>query len=366
MKQTVYISLGSNLGEREKNIREAAKRLGSACGAGLRVSSLMETKALSNPSHPPYLNAAAKFTTELSPEALLALAQKIELELGRERSAHWAPRTIDIDIIFYGDTQLETPALTIPHPQAHLRAFVMEPLRELAPDLTHPALGLTVCEMAAALRSESFYHSEQAPKIVHIAGNIASGKTTLAKQLSAALGSELVLEEKQHNPFLASAAKGRNDLALNSELFFLDDLRRRLDSHSLRPGRTYITDCFPEQMLVFARHSLPLEERLILFEQYERVLFAQHRPSLLIYLRCPEAVCAERMRGRTLAENRLPACKLLELAGEYDKIIARWRKTPVLTLDCGSRDFRNAGEIERTAKITAAYLRCAGRGNTGQ
>ncbi|MGE4286014.1 MAG: 2-amino-4-hydroxy-6-hydroxymethyldihydropteridine diphosphokinase [Phycisphaerae bacterium] len=359
MKREVYISLGSNLGEREGNIRKAALLLGKLCGGKMRLSSVIETNALSNPSHPPYLNAAAAITTSMPPEALLACAQEIEHRLGRERNERWGPRTIDIDIIFYGNAILDNPTLTIPHPQAHLRAFVMEPLRELAPDFIHPQLGLSVSEMATALRGMSFYHSERAPKIVHIAGNIASGKTTLAKQLSAALGTELVLEDKQRNPFLASAVRGRADLNLNSELYFLDDFRRKLDPHSLRPSSIYITDYFPEQMLVFAQHSLPLSERLIHSEQYERVLFSQHRPALLIYLRCPDEICERRMRERTNAENRRPASELLELAAEYDTITSRWRKTPVLTFDCGLCDFRSAAEIDKIAIITAAYLRSA-------
>jgi 2-amino-4-hydroxy-6-hydroxymethyldihydropteridine diphosphokinase len=141
---TVYLSLGSNLGNRQANIDRALELLAERMQMG-RISSVYDTEPVGHTQQPRFLNIAVQAFTRLSPEGLLALAKGIESRMGRTgRSGE--PRPIDIDILLYGDRVLETPNLVIPHPRMHERAFVLVPMVEIAPDLKHPTLGKTMKE----------------------------------------------------------------------------------------------------------------------------------------------------------------------------------------------------------------------------
>jgi 2-amino-4-hydroxy-6-hydroxymethyldihydropteridine diphosphokinase len=132
-----YIGLGSNLGDREETIRRAVELLGAA-----RVSTLIETEPWGYADQPRFLNAVAELETDEPPRALLARLLEIERELGRTREGpRYGPRTIDLDLLLYGDDRLDEPGLGLPHPRLHERAFVLEPLAELAPELVVPGFG---------------------------------------------------------------------------------------------------------------------------------------------------------------------------------------------------------------------------------
>jgi len=146
-----YIALGSNIGDRAKNLRAAIDLMNAVQGiAVLRVSSFRDTKPVGGPPQPDYLNAVAEVETDLAPAGLLAALQRIERQLGRTRDVHWGPRTIDLDIVLMGDMIVDEPELTVPHPRMHERRFVLEPLCGLAPDAVHPLLKKTVRELLAA------------------------------------------------------------------------------------------------------------------------------------------------------------------------------------------------------------------------
>lgn len=143
---TVYLGLGSNLGEREANIASALKMLGQEARI-VKVSSLHETEPVGHKDQPWFLNCVCSVETDLSPQALLKLAKTIENTLGRKPTHRFGPRLIDIDILFYDDLVLDSPDLTIPHPRLMERAFVLLPLTEIAPELVHPLLGATIEEL---------------------------------------------------------------------------------------------------------------------------------------------------------------------------------------------------------------------------
>ena len=141
-----YLGLGANLGDREKNIRSALEALAATEGVWIgRVSSLLENPAVGGPADsPPFLNAAAEIKTTLGSHALLHRTLEIEKSLGRVRVQKWEPRTIDIDILLFGDQIISSQELVVPHPLMHERRFVLGPLAEIAPGAVHPVLQMTI------------------------------------------------------------------------------------------------------------------------------------------------------------------------------------------------------------------------------
>jgi 2-amino-4-hydroxy-6-hydroxymethyldihydropteridine diphosphokinase len=143
-----YVGLGANLGDREAAIRRAAELLGAR-----RLSSIRETEPWGYAEQPLFLNAVAEIETGLAPRKLLERLLEIERSLGRRREGpRWGPRTIDLDLLLYGDEVVDEPGLSVPHPRAHERVFVLEPLAELDPSLKIPGKG-TVSSLLAGLQS---------------------------------------------------------------------------------------------------------------------------------------------------------------------------------------------------------------------
>ncbi len=146
---TVYLSLGTNLGNRRKNLITASALLAERAGDVLALSGFYETEPWGFETDNLFLNAALKLVTGLSPEALLEVTQQIERDLGRLQKSNgtYHDRLIDIDILLYDELVLRTDTLTLPHPFMHERAFVMNPLSEIAPMLMHPVLNKRMIDL---------------------------------------------------------------------------------------------------------------------------------------------------------------------------------------------------------------------------
>lgn len=150
----VYIALGSNVGDRAANLRQARQQIAASDLRVLRESSIYETAPRDVEDQPWFLNQVIECETDLFPRQLLARLQKIERAIGRKRRIAKGPREIDLDILFYGDAVVKAPELEIPHPRLAERRFVLEPLAELVPDKKHPGTRRTMREMLAAVTSQ--------------------------------------------------------------------------------------------------------------------------------------------------------------------------------------------------------------------
>ncbi len=146
MKKIAYLSLGSNVGNRAENLREAVRRL-TELGIVEAESSLYETEPVDVLDQPWFLNCTVRILTERTPEELLAGVLNIERAMGRKRTRPKGPRNIDIDILLFGEQQVDSPGLKIPHPGLAERLFVLEPMAEIAPEVMHPELKVTMQDL---------------------------------------------------------------------------------------------------------------------------------------------------------------------------------------------------------------------------
>ena len=148
----VYLSFGSNVGDRAANIETALKHLNDSGVKTVKVSSMYETEPWGNTEQERFLNCAAKVNTRLSPNELMNVILSIEHEMGREQKQKWEPRIIDIDILFFGKQIFKEDGLIIPHPEMEKRKFVLIPLEEIEPELIHPVLKKSIKQLLMECR----------------------------------------------------------------------------------------------------------------------------------------------------------------------------------------------------------------------
>jgi 2-amino-4-hydroxy-6-hydroxymethyldihydropteridine diphosphokinase len=152
MPVIAYIGIGSNMGDKTANCQSAVEGLAEA-GRIISVSSFYYTEPVGYKEQEDFINAVASLETNRSPSDLLAICNAIEDRLGRRRTVRWGPRTVDLDILLYGDLVMSRPELVIPHPLMAMRRFVLAPLVEIAPEVMHPVLNKTMFELLCALQN---------------------------------------------------------------------------------------------------------------------------------------------------------------------------------------------------------------------
>lgn len=330
---SAYIGLGSNLGDCRANLQTALSDLnGHPNIALIRTSSFYSTAPL-GPKQPDFLNAVAQVRTSLPADELLLALHLIEQDLGRQRQEHWGPRTIDLDILLYAEMVIDQPDLTVPHPQMHLRSFVLKGLCELEGDLIHPLLGCTVRQLYDRLNGRDFAVRSDVPQLVSIAGTIGVGKTTLAAGLAERLEARMVGEKYDENPYLADVYAGQTELALDSELFFLASSATQLRKNRLTAGKRYVSDYVFDKALIYASSWLNGADLETYKKHYESIMEGVGVPVLVIYLYDSLENCLQRIHQRNRPyEQQIEIPFLEHLARGYDTLYTDYAICPVLRI----------------------------------
>jgi len=355
---TAYIGLGSNLGEREKSIQNAVKMLTEAENIEvIRVSDIVETAPLGQMNQPEYLNAVAEIKTPLSAEDLHKRLVDIETTLGREKKEKWASRIIDLDLLLFGADVINHPNLTIPHPQMHLRSFVLKGLCHLNPELVHPVINESVSELASWLNDADYLLNPKVPQLVSIAGIIGVGKTTLAEKLSKLLCCTLLLEAYDTNPFMPEVYAGKKELALDSQLYFLTTRTEQLTPDILAPGKIAVSDYIFNKELIYARRLLDARQLALYEKTYPLLADQVSSPVLVIYLQDSAQSCLQRIHRRNRPYEQKIELQFLEmLDSDYQQLYKDWKTCPVIHKQMSKFNCAKDDDLQHLANQIKCYI----------
>jgi len=356
--KTAYIGLGSNLDDRHGFINKAIEMLRQTAGIEVNgISDLLETASLLNPEQPKYINAVAQIKTSLSSENLLSKLRDIENSLGRARSEKWAPRTIDLDLLLLGSQIINSTRLTVPHPQMHLRSFVLKGLCQFDAQFIHPVLEEPLAELASRLNGADFVLKPDVPQLISIAGIIGVGKTTLAKKLSEIFSAKILFEPYDTNPFLPAVYAGNKDLALDSQLYFLTNRIGQLDPDNLAKGRIVISDYVFNKEMIYAKRLLDDRQFALYQEIYKNLRTKIVQPVLVIYLTDSAENCLERIHQRSRPyEQKIQPEFLKALAADHEQLFTDWKICPVIRIQKARFDCRKDEHINHLIKQIKAYV----------
>ena len=331
---TAYIGLGGNLGDRKSYIDKALEMIVGAEQVELcRVSDIIETVALASTEQPKFLNAVAELKTALSAADLHKMLSDIENGLGRTRRGQWWPRTIDLDLLLFGKEILDSPDLTVPHPQMHLRSFVLKGLCQINGEVLHPIMEVSLNELNTRLNGCDFALDPDKPQLISIAGKIGVGKTTLAKKLADRLDCEVLFEAYDENPFLPDVYAGKKELALDSELYFLTSRAKQLDAGRLESGRMCICDYIFDKELIYAGRLLNAQQLALHEEIYPPFAAQVTAPVLVIYMLDSAQNCLERIHRRNRPyEQQIELQFLRRLDSDYERLFEQWKSCPVIRI----------------------------------
>ncbi|NAS13902.1 2-amino-4-hydroxy-6-hydroxymethyldihydropteridine diphosphokinase [Poritiphilus flavus] len=351
-----YLSLGSNLGDRQDYLQRALFLIQEKTGSIHRISKVYQTASWGFESAD-FLNCCISLETSLSPIELLEVLLDIERFLGREReqTASYTARTIDIDILYFGQEVINTDALTIPHPQLHLRRFVLKPLADIAPQFYHPVLKKDSRNLLQECRDKiipfktpyRLFKDRSALftglNFIAIEGNIGAGKTTLARKIAADFNAKLVLERFADNAFLPKFYEDQARYAFPLEMSFLADRFQQFtdDTTQFDLFRQFmVSDYDIYKSLIFAKITLPPDE----FSLYRRLFNFMYqevkKPRIYVYLyQTTERLLDNiKKRGRDY-EQKISADYLDKINRGYFDFIRSYPEQNNLVLDLSERDF---------------------------
>lgn len=324
------LGLGSNMGERAATLRRGLGAIRNLPDTTLlRVSRFIDTSPVGGYlSQGRFLNAAAVVETALRPEPFLSRLLDIEADHGRERFVRWGPRTLDLDLLLYGEETLHTDRLTLPHPRMAFRRFVLEPAVEIAPRMVHPELGWSLERL---LR-----HLNEAPPYVAITGSIGAGKSCLLGKLADSADVQPIREEldaKRLRAFYAEPARE----AWETECMFLDQRTRLLDRNRfalVRGKRWAFSDFWFDQSDAFAQVWLTADRYEIFHEKW--LIAREHvvAPKLVVLLKATPETLEESVRRRNRPyESGLSAERLEQIQEAIEARLTLVDQGPRLVLE---------------------------------
>ncbi|MER3318876.1 MAG: 2-amino-4-hydroxy-6-hydroxymethyldihydropteridine diphosphokinase [Allomuricauda sp.] len=355
-KQKVYLSLGSNLGNRLANLQKAIFRIQQKAGSILDISSVYENPAIGFEGDQ-FLNIVISVLTPLSPTELLDTLLQIEQYFGRVRSEDggYSSRTLDIDIIYYGSEIINNDNLVIPHPQMQHRNFVLKPLGDIAPQFYHPVLHkdtrnlLQECKDRSKLtktkhklfKDRSGLFSQL--QLIAIEGNIGAGKTTLSKMIANDFNAKLVLERFADNPFLPKFYEDQARYAFPLEMSFLADRYQQFmdDTSQFDLFKNFmVSDYDIFKSLIFAKVTLQKEEYNLYRKVFSFMYKEVKKPEIYLYLyQNTERLLANiKKRGRDYEQNIDPVYLEKINRGYLDFIKSHPNQNSII-LDMGELDF---------------------------
>ncbi len=355
-KKTSYLSLGSNLGDRPHHLQQAIFLLQKKAGDIIRISNVYESAAWGFESAD-FLNVCLSLETILPPQQLLETVLSVEIELGRERSQTdgYAARSIDIDILYYDFEIIESESLTLPHPQLHLRKFVLKPLAEIAPQFYHPILIKDTRNLVQECRDKSsvertkhrLFKNRSALfsglNFLAIEGNIGAGKTTLARKIAEEFNAKLVLERFADNPFLPKFYEDQGRYAFPLEMSFLADRYQQFtdDTSQFDLFKTFmVSDYDIYKSLIFAQITLQKEEFALYRKVFNFMYQEVKKPKIYVYLyqNTDRLLQNIKKRGRDYEQNIAPEY-LEKINRGYFDFIKSYPEQNNLVIDVSDLDF---------------------------
>ena len=239
----------------------------------------------------------------------------------------------------------------------HLRTFALGGMCELAPELIHPALNKTMSELAQRLNGLDFTINPDKPQLISVAGVIGVGKTTLANGLANEFGCKMAPEAYDTNPYLAQVYQGRKDLALKSQIYFLESRLAQLDRELLAPGRLIVTDYVFAKELIFVKLSLSQQQAKEYNKRHNELKDRISEPVVVIYLQGSPKMYLERINQRNRPyEKVIDLQSLVRLNLNYEELFAEWKQCPVIRIDASRFDCRNNGHVKDLAKEIENYI----------
>lgn len=356
LQQPIYLSLGTNMGDKLKNLQTCVDLLHQKVATVIEVSSVYETPSWGFEGANFY-NCIVLVHSSKSPQKILTKILKIEKELGRIRqdAPGYASRVIDIDIISYGSEVINMPQLQLPHPQMHRRNFVLHPLQEIAPAWINPEnqIGIDTllfdCDDASEIKKTATLISPLQRivwddlKYIAIEGNIGAGKTTLAGKIAEDYNAKLVLERFADNPFLPKFYKDQNRYAFPLEMSFLADRYQQLtdDLAQYDLFKDFVlADYHIFKSLIFAKVTLQEDEFRLYKTMFDIIYKEMPKPDLYVYLyqNTDRLLTNIKKRGRSY-EQEIPAAYLEKINHGYLDYIKTQTDLNVLILDVSDLDF---------------------------